>query len=180
MTRLTNQARPRRHLTPSNIYVCYNSHVKENREWRALRRRGAHRRLILQTEEGEETFTFYTFGENGDSHSKLAIAIVIIIAKKVLDSTAVGSRRPLNSMFTHLKISVHHSPVVHVIHGLQHLPDKMTGVFFRVTTFLNNSVEQLTSCHPTRIQSQRIILMKLPTLHEFKVATLIHVSHNNI
>jgi len=55
-------------------------------------------------------------------------------------------------MTTHLKISVHNTLFVHIIHSSQHLADQMGRILFSVRTLLHYAVEQLSSSYPAKVQ----------------------------
>jgi len=53
-------------------------------------------------------------------------------------------------MTTHLKISVHDTLFVHIIHSSQHLADQMGCILFGVRTLLHYAVEQLSVSYPEK------------------------------
>jgi len=55
-------------------------------------------------------------------------------------------------MMTYLKISVHDTLFVHIVHSSQHLADQMGCILFSVRTLLHYAVEQLSSSYPAKAQ----------------------------
>lgn len=50
----------------------------------------------------------------------------------------------------YLEIAMDHSLFVHVVDGLQDLPDEVGSVLLRVRAFLDDPIEQFTTGHPDR------------------------------